>query len=386
MAVELLPGHRLTLLNSGAEYFPDLRRAIDQATRDIRLESYIFADDSVGRAIAAALIEAAGRGVRVRVLVDGFGSPEFAHTLLPGLAAAGVEAMVYRPELARLALRRHRLRRLHRKLVLIDDRIAFVGGINLVDDHDDGKLDTPRFDFSVRIEGPVIADIRHAMLRLWEITAWARLKRRPPAVGPGVPEPTNRGDQKAAFIIRDSIRHRRSIERAYLAAILAARQRVLIANAYFLPGRRFRSALIRAARRGVEVTLLLQGCIEYRLQHYATQALYRQLLGAGIRIFEYREGFLHAKVAVIDDRWATVGSSNIDPFSLLLAKEANLAIDNALFAADLNRPLAEALRARAQELPRDHWQKIPWYSRVLRWICYGLVRLAVSLTGQGHRQ
>ena len=127
MAVELLPGHRLTLLNSGAEYFPALRQAIDEATRDIRLETYIFADDTAGRMIATALIEAARRGVRVRVLVDGFGSPEFAHTLLPGLAAAGVEAMVYRPELARLALRRHRLRRLHRKLVLIDDRIAFVG-------------------------------------------------------------------------------------------------------------------------------------------------------------------------------------------------------------------------------------------------------------------
>ena len=90
-------------------------------------------------------------------------------------------------------------------------------------------------------------------------------------------------------------------------------------------------------------------------------------------------------MAVIDDRWATVGSSNIDPFSLLLAKEANLAVDDAAFAADLNRPLAAALRERAQELPRDHWQQIPWHSRVLRWICYGLVRMAISLTGYGHR-
>jgi cardiolipin synthase len=135
-----------------------------------------------------------------------------------------------------------------------------------------------------------------------------------------------RGEQTAAFLVRDNILHRRDIEEAYLEAIAAAQQDILLANAYFLPGRRFRRALHDAVKRGVRVVILLQGRIEYRLLHYATQALYGRLLGAGIRIFEYRRSFLHAKVAVIDSHWATVGSSNIDPFSLLLAREANIVV------------------------------------------------------------
>jgi cardiolipin synthase len=170
--------------------------------------------------------------------------------------------------------------------------------------------------------------------------------------------------------VRDNIRHRRDIEEAYLAAIAAAREEILLANAYFLPGRRFRRALHDAARRGVRVVIVLQGRIEYRLLHYATQALYGKLLGAGIRIFEYRRSFLHAKVAVIDRHWATVGSSNIDPFSLLLAREANVVVRDEKFARELRQSLQAAMRQGASELPVDRWQHLPWHSRLLRWASY----------------
>ena len=315
-----------------------------------------------------------------------FGSPDFATALMPSLNAAGVTTLIYRPERTRFSFRRHRLRRLHRKLALIDERIAFVGGINIVDDHDEGRLRSPRFDFAVRIQGPTLTSIHHAMHRLWEITAWVSLRRRLRSQMDCLPpQSVVNGTQQAIFLIRDNFRHRRTIERAYLSAILTAREQIFIANAYFLPGRRFRQALIRAARRGIRITLLLQGRIEYRLQHYATQALYSTLLNAGIKIFEYRNSFLHAKVAVVDGQWATVGSSNIDPFSLLLAKEANLVVVDQSFAAELQHHLDAALLSGATELATEQWNCLPLLSRALRWACLSFVRLLVGISGYGRQ-
>ncbi len=187
----------------------------------------------------------------------------------------------------------------------------------------------------------------------------------------------------AAFVVRDNLRHRRDIEDAYLAALAAAQNDVLIASAYFLPGRRFRHALVDAARRGCRVAVLLQGQVEYALLHYATQALYGQLLENGVRIFEYRAGFLHAKVAVVDDAWATVGSSNIDPFSLLLAREANVVVKDAGFAGRLRASLARALAQDAIEITHADFHKSPLLVRALRWAAYGLVRLMLGVTRYG---
>ncbi|WP_301102438.1 cardiolipin synthase ClsB [Propionivibrio sp.] len=383
MPADFVPGNRLTLLNSGAEFFPALLIAISEARRDVHLESYIFEHDSTGRAVADALIAAARRGVAVRLLVDGFGTPAFADTLLPALTDAGVMAVVYRPDLAPFKLRRHRLRRLHRKLVIIDGEIAFVGGINIIDDLSPQGHLPPRFDYAVQISGPLLRTIQSTMRRLWEIVIWVKLKRRYRIANNPTPNPAPCGKQMAAFLVRDNIRHRRDIEEAYLVAIASARKDILIANAYFLPGRRFRRALGDAAQRGVRVTILLQGCIEYLLLHYATQALYGNLLNAGIHIFEYHHSFLHAKVAVIDEQWATVGSSNIDPFSLLLSKEANLIALDHEFAGQLRRSLETAMHEGARELLAEHWQQLPWYSRLLRWASYNLVRIAIGISGYG---
>ena len=383
MAAEFIAGNRLTLLNSGAEFFPALLAAIAGAQRDVHLESYIFADDDTGHTVASALIAAARRGVAVRLLVDGIGSPDFSRTLSPALTAAGVMAVVYRPDLARFSLRRHRLRRLHRKLAVIDGEIAFVGGINIVDDLDPQAHLPPRYDYAVRLEGPLLLPIRSAMQRLWEIVIWVHLKRRYRIEKNAAPAPSPRGDQLATFVVRDNIRHRRAIEDAYLSAIDAAQREILIANAYFLPGRRFRQALRDAAQRGVQVTILLQGCIEYRLLHYATQALYGSLLEAGIHIFEYHHSFLHAKVAVIDEQWATVGSSNIDPFSLLLSREANVIALDGKFAAQLRSSLALRMEQGARESLPAHWQQLPWHSRLRRWASYNIVRLAIGISGYG---
>lgn len=385
MAAEFVDGNRLTLLSCGAEYFPALLAAIESARHSVHLESYIFEDDPSGRPVIDALKRAAGRGVTVRVLVDGFGAPSFAEGIQPELVGAGVQAMVYRPELARFAIRRHRLRRLHRKLGLVDGRIAFVGGINIVDDMNNPASVAPRHDYAVRIEGPLVSEVGKLMLRLWEIVVWAGFRRRYRVARSAPVSLPPIGNERAALVVRDNIRHRRDIEDAYLEAINGARDEIVLANAYFLPGFRFRHALMAAAERGVRVSVLLQGRIEHRLQHYATQALYGALLKAGIRVFEYQASYLHAKVAVVDGRWATVGSSNIDPFSLLLAREANVVVHDRGFSMTLRHRLRNAMTADARELKPQDWRKLSWHSRLLRWASYQIVRLAIGIAGYGGR-
>ncbi|MDQ5907266.1 MAG: cardiolipin synthase [Pseudomonadota bacterium] len=384
MPAEFLPGNRLTLLDSGGEFFPALIAAIDGAQHTVSLQTYIFEDDRSGRSVIEAMKRASARGVVVRVLVDGFGAAHFPDALMPELETAGIQVLIYRREVARFRLRRYRLRRLHRKLAVIDGRIAFVGGINIIDDHNQTpENEWPRKDFAVRVEGPLLAPIQHTVSRLWSVVVRAGLRLQRRADTGDKIQSAPAGTQTAAFVVRDNIRHRRAIEDAYLDAIADARSEIIIACAYFLPGFRFRHALISAAARGATVTVLLQGKIEHALQHYATQALYRQLLSAGIRIFEYQRSYLHAKVAVIDGEWATVGSSNIDPFSLLLAKEANIVVRDRCFAEELRTSLTRVMREDAQELLPATWQQLPWHSRLLRWMSYQLVRLAIGITGYG---
>lgn len=379
MKPALRSGNRIDLLCNGEEYFPALIAAIQAAQREIHLETYIFASDVTGIKVAIALSEAAQRGVAVRVLVDGFGARAFIYGLGAELAAAGVEVLAFRPELGGWRLQKSRLRRMHRKLAVIDARIGFIGGINVIDDADTPGHTPPRFDYALRISGPLLADLHRAVRRLWQLVRWVELRQRPPQPQSVAAVVSRSGTVKAALVIRDNLGHRRDIEECYLEAINAAQHDVLIANAYFMPGWRFRRALMEAARRGVRVRLLLQGRMEYLLLHYATRALYGALLFAGVEIFEYQRGFLHAKVAVIDADWATVGSSNIDPFSLLLAREANVLVVNGSFAAKLRLSLEAALSQHARALSSD--KAVSIIARIGQWLAYGVVRALIALGG-----
>jgi cardiolipin synthase len=428
-------GHAIELLEGGGEFFPALEAEIEGASAEIHLETYILHDDVSARRIVAALVRAAARGVVVRLAIDGFGTPHVPAALAAMLAGSSVQLRVFRPERDAAPLDRRRLRRLHRKLAVIDGRVAFIGGINLLDDLVDpnhGTLDAPRVDFAVRVHGPLVADAREAARRLWARLEKRRLRRRlascraergarqartagpaghrdaattampaEPSKPPGAALATSDAPVKgrprrrrgagrifdglrAMLLLRDNVRHRRAIERAYLAAIGAAQREILIANAYFFPGLRLRRALVRAAGRGVRVTLLLQGRVEYRLQHYASQALYDELLGAGVRIIEYASSFLHAKVAVADD-WATVGSSNIDPFSLLLAREANVVVHDAEFAAHLAARIASAIAHGGRPVHSHHHARRPLPMRVANWVAFALLRAGVALSGRASR-
>ena len=385
---EYREGNCITLLHCGVEYFPALEAAIDSAQREIHLETYIFADDPSGRRIAYALMRAAHRGVTVRTIVDGFGSRGFAGKILDEMAAEGVKVAIYRPEPKWFDFRKSRLRRLHRKLAVIDASVAFVGGINIIDDLNGLDFDPdspPRFDFAVRVEGPLLADIHAAAHRLWVVLNWRQLGGQRRQQPPLVPKADPCGTQVAAFVTRDNFRSRRDIERGYLLAIHGAREEIVIANDYFFPGRHFRRALLRARRRGVRVILLLQGKVEYVLLHYASRALYGKLLEAGVEIIEYHGSFLHAKVATVDRQWATVGSSNIDPFSLWLAREANVFVRDPGFAAALDQQLQNAIKEGARRIEHEHWSERSVLDRGMTWLFYVVVRRLLGLIGFADR-
>jgi cardiolipin synthase len=297
-----------------------------------------------------------------------------------------------------------RWRRLHRKLCVVDNRVAFCGGINILDDWHDpnhGALERPRLDFSVQVQGPVVHDIHEAMNQLWwrteaatqvrrrdlpealsalRATRWLGWLNRKPGPRVGV------SGTKAGLLLRDNVSHRGDIERAYLKAIASARHEIVIANAYFLPGRRLRRALTLAAGRGVRVRLLLQGRYEYFMQYHAARAVYASLLAVGIEIHEYQRSFLHAKVAVIDPEhgrpWATVGSSNLDPLSLLLAREANVQVLDAAFAQQLHQRLCQAMRDDGQAVSAEQFAQRGRGERLREWTALALMRLALWLTGR----
>lgn len=385
MKINWLPGNSIALLENGAEFFPALEEAIDNAKTEIFLETYIYANDDIGQRITAALCRAAARGVTVRLLVDGFGGREFVATQLDGLVAAGVKVLIYRREVAMLSIRRQRLRRLHRKLAVIDGCIGFVGGINIVSDFNqqDPGLQAPRQDYSVKLQGPLIEPVRQSVGRVWEIVSWASLRRRMRIVNSAHVCADPRGTVEAAFLVRDNFRNRHTIENAYLEAIGNAKKEIIIANAYFLPGRRFRRALLQAARRGVQITLLSQGWTDHPLQLWATRALYGKFLGQGVQIYEYHRSHLHAKVAIVDHQWATVGSSNIDPFSLLLAREANVFVRDAHFAQELGQRLQRAMDQGARHISSDMWEQLSYRQRFINWLAYGVVRLMIGIAGFG---
>ncbi len=379
--VEPLAGNRLRLLQSGAEFFPALIAAIDTAQSEVHLETYIFNADPSAEAVRDALIRAAQRQVQVRVLVDGVGS----HALPAGwrkiLQDGGVSLLVYRPLVMGWLANPRSLRRLHRKLAVIDARIAFVGGMNLMDDFEPVRYEAPRLDFSVEVQGPLLELIHQSMRRLWRLAAMSQLQAGEHNAAVKPVWPTD-GHVRAAFVVRDNFSHRRDIERVYLAALALARDEILIANAYFLPGRRFRRMLKKAAQRGVQVKLLVQGHTDHPFFQAATRALYRDLLADGVKVYEYQASELHAKVAVIDGHWATVGSSNIDPFSLLLAREANLVIEDQAFGRDLQQRLSQAM-SQSLELDPADWQRRAWPHRMLSWLAYGGVRWMVGWVGGG---
>ena len=386
----------LQLLEGGNELFPAMVASIDDAKHSVQMETYIFDLTASGATVASALEQAALRGVLVRIMVDGFGTPSLPDEWVQRFKTAGVQLLIYEPIVTLGIFFLSQWRRLHRKLCVIDNEVAYCGGINVLDDWHDpsyGLLAAPRLDFSVRVTGAIANDVQQTTQALWERLSQGKpsaVKRVKTAIET-LPQVLKRshwhihahtGQVLAELVLRDNITNRRQIERAYLKAIGDARIDIIIANAYFVPGAKLRRALIMAAKRGVKVQLLLQGKYEYYMQYHAGRPIYTPLLAAGIEIYEYDKSYLHAKVAVIDSLWATVGSSNLDPLSLLLAREANIVVQDAVFAQSLRLRLQLAMVDEGKRVDAAQIANRPWTQRINEMLAFAIMRTGLWLFGK----
>jgi cardiolipin synthase len=379
MHARWIAGNDIRLLENGEEYFPRVLACIAEARQEIILETFILFEDTVGLPLHRALVAAGRRGVQVDVTIDGFGSPDLSDDFLGSLADAGVRIHVFDPGKRLLGWRVNMLRRMHRKIVVIDSAIAFVGGINFSADHlaDFGPL--AKQDYAVEIRGPLVAEIHrftHAALaqgqRYERVRKWWRRRKAMRSHPENLPPA---GTASAMLVVRDNGEHKSDIERHYRVALRMARKRVVIANAYFFPGYRFMKQLRRAARRGVDVRLILQGQPDMPIVRTAATMLYHQLLGAGVRIYEYTERPLHGKVALVDDEWATVGSSNLDPLSLMLNLEANVIIRDRAFNQHLYERLDHIMRHSSRRIEREALGQLRGWQWMRSFAAYHFTRL-----------
>ncbi|MDZ5605448.1 cardiolipin synthase ClsB [Pseudomonas sp. RP23018S] len=373
-------GNQVELLINGEQYYPRVFEAIAQAREEVMLETFIIYDDKVGQQLRQVLIEAAQRGVRVEVAVDGYGTASLSDAFVSSLTEAGVGFHAFDPQPRLAGMRTNLFRRLHRKIVVIDGVRAFIGGINYSADHlgDFGPM--AKQDYAVQVTGPVVTQLHASSKRLM-----SQVMRPPSEVHPQL-EAT--GAMTAVLAERDNGRHTTDIEAYYLEGIRMARQRIVIANAYFFPGYRLLRELRNAARRGVEVTLILQGQPDMRWVRALSRLLYNYLLRDNVRIFEYCQRPLHGKVALIDEEWSTVGSSNLDPLSLALNLEANLLIRDRGFNQHLHDHLMELAGQHCKTVTLERMIRGYWWRAPLIFLGFHMTRFFPRVAGwlPAHRQ
>lgn len=378
----LFQGNRTRLLLDAPATYAAMFEAIDEARDHINIESYIIEAAGPGEELARRLAARCRAGVRVNVLFDSFGSLSTSDSYFDGLRRCGVNICEFNP-LARLStlLSRALHFRDHRKLMIVDGRIGFIGGVNIGEtfalaphrnrsradgpDKETGTGQNPGSagwrDTHVRIEGPVVAELQRLFFRQWQHYAQSALLpgRYFPTLAPV-------GEQPVALAASDAGRRRNVFYRALLRAIGAARQRILLTCAYFVPTRRLLRTLCRAAARGVEVRLVLPGVSDCWAPLHAGRSHYARLLKAGVRIHERHDTLLHAKTCVIDGLWTTIGSSNLDWRSLLHNAEANIIALDPEFAAEVETVFWDDVSA-SREVRLEDWLRRGLWQRTQEW-------------------
>lgn len=373
-------GNQIELLENGEAYFPKVFDAMRQAQREILLETFILFEDKVGHELQRILIEAAQRGVKVVVSLDGFGCGELSPGFLSELADAGVMVQMFDPAAKTLGIRTNWFRRLHRKIVVVDASVGFIGGINFSADHLGDFGAEAKQDYAVQVVGPAVADLHHFALaqsgrQVRTRRGWRRRQQRPS------PWSTDQGDGGVRLIYRDNLQHRDDIEEAYIHALSKAQTRAVIANAYFFPGYRLLREIRNAARRGVHVQLIMQGQPDVLLAKLAARMLYDYLLKDGVVIHEYCQRPLHGKVALVDDAWSTVGSSNLDPLSLALNLEANVLIRDRAFNQQLYERLEALAKNHCRTMPEKRKPRLWLWRLTVGFLVFHVMRHFPALTG-----
>lgn len=349
-------GNTVRLLRDGKETFPAMLAAIAEASRTVHLETYILRGDATGRRFAEALAAAVRRGARVRLVYDAIGSFTIDRAYVDGLKQAGVAVHPYRPIRLPASFREGH-RRDHRKILVVDGRVGFAGGLNIADEYNSPEEGGGGWrDNHLRVEGPAAAALDAEFLRLW------KEETERPTSPPPCPAPSE-GRALVEVLANRRLRFRYRIRSSYLCAIAHADRSIDIVNAYFIPDRWIRRALRRAARRGVAVRILLPGLSDVPLVSYASRHLYGSFLRAGVRIFEYTQGISHCRTTVVDRLWTAVGSYNLDPRSLLHNLELDLHVLDQGLGNQASESFERDLRD-AREITLADWERRPWLQRL----------------------
>jgi cardiolipin synthase A/B len=366
-------GNQIQLLINGDEFYPRVFQCIRAAREEVLLETFIITEDKVGLELQQVLIEAARRGARVMLAIDGYGTADLGGEYVAAMTREGIKVHVFDPSPKRFGMRTNLFRRLHRKIVVVDGERAFVGGINYSADHLTDFGEMAKQDYAVEVSGPIVRDLHSCTLRLL----------RPVLAEPSPVQPSAKlaGEVQVMLIERDNNRHATDIEEQYLAAFRAAKKRLMVANAYFFPSYRVLRELRNAARRGVQVILILQGQPDMMWAQIFSRLLYNYLLRNGVLIYEYCQRPLHGKVALVDDEWTTVGSSNLDPLSLALNLEANLFIRNRAFNQQLYEHLLHLTAEHCTCIQLERILRGYWWRAPLFFLCYHFIRLFPAIAG-----
>jgi cardiolipin synthase A/B len=368
--VPLIAGNRVTLLFDGPATMREMIATARAATSSINLETYIFDQDQIGTEFADLLIEKQQQGVQVNIMVDAVGNLATPAAFFDRMRQAGIRVVVFNPVNPAKAKGKWEVNnRDHRKLMIVDGRTAFTGGINISSTYANSSLfrskNKPKQidgdkvgwrDTHIKIEGPAVAPLQWSFVDLWVQQAGGELPQAEyfPALAPV-------GD-KFLRVLATTPERDSEIYKSLVTAITESKVSIHITSAYFVPDQQIVDALVAAAKRGVDVRLVLPGVSDHSLIRYAGQGFYDQLLAGGVRIFELQIAVLHAKTAVIDGAWSTIGSANIDRRSFIHNYELNVVVIDPAFGRDMESAFNEDLRD-SKEVTLEQWRHRPWADR-----------------------
>jgi cardiolipin synthase len=353
------------LVFSGKDYFQRLERIIDGARNELHIQTYIFEHDSTGKMVIEALKRAAARKVKIFLLLDGFGTSSFPKILSSELSSAGINFRFFAPVFSTPSF--YFGRRLHHKVIVADKSIALIGGINIADKYHGSDNELPWLDYAVEIKGTLCGFLQEMCRNIY----YKKPARKIISSGrPEVPE----NQIPVRFAINDWADKRDEISNGYLNAIKNARKEIIIVGGYFIPGRRLRSALSKASKRGVKVKIILAGISDVALVARATRFFYSFLLRNDIELHEWRHSVLHGKAAVIDSEWSTIGSFNLNHLSAYASIEMNAEIRSKEFSTIFSNHLYEVM-SRCRTVSRVKYEdKNVWVNKLLNWCSFRLIR------------
>lgn len=365
-------GNAVNLLLSGTPFFSELESVIRSATHFLHIQMYIFDDDATGRRVIGLLKEARARGVEVFIVVDAYGSDQLSEAAVKEMKAAGIHFKKFTP--IHTSFRFRIGRRLHHKIVLADLQAALIGGINIAEKYEGNAEERAWLDFAVKLQGPVCLDVLRICEEVWGKRMKHTYKKKLHALARVEQQPEN---MHVRLLQNDWVRGRAEISASYRQVLRSADHSLVIVASYFFPGNRLRRLLRKAAQRGVKIRLVLAGMSDVRFIKPAMDYLYPFLLRNHIEVFEWNRSILHGKIMVMDEKWSSVGSYNVNALSDYGSLELNVGIDHPQFAVDMKKQIGLLIAEGCTQVNADDFKKQHyWWNMFIYWVSYQVVRIS----------